>query len=59
MQGPQHKVTIARPVAVSTFDVTFADWDACVSVGGCLQAGDSGCGRQIMTGCPRRQAARR
>jgi formylglycine-generating enzyme required for sulfatase activity len=25
--------------------VTFADWDACVSVGGCPQAGDSGWGR--------------
>ena len=34
-EGPQHKVTIARPFAVSKFDVTFADWDACVSVGGC------------------------
>jgi formylglycine-generating enzyme required for sulfatase activity len=34
-EGPQHAVTIARPFAVSKFDVTFADWDACVSVGGC------------------------
>ena len=34
-EGPQHQVTIARPFAVSKFDVTFADWDACVSVGGC------------------------
>ena len=31
-EGPQHKVTIAKPFAVSKFDVTFADWDACVSV---------------------------
>ena len=31
-EGPQHKVTIARSFAVSKFDVTFADWDACVSV---------------------------
>ena len=29
-EGPQHEVTIARPFAVSKFDVTFADWDACV-----------------------------
>ena len=29
-EGPQHTVTIARPFAVSKFDVTFADWDACV-----------------------------
>ena len=34
-EGPQHEVTIAKPFAVSKFDVTFADWDACVSVGGC------------------------
>jgi formylglycine-generating enzyme required for sulfatase activity len=26
-EGPQHKVTIAKPFAVSKFDVTFADWD--------------------------------
>ena len=44
-EGPQHKVTIARPFAVSKFDVTFADWDACVSVGGCPQVSDSGYGR--------------
>jgi formylglycine-generating enzyme required for sulfatase activity len=47
-QGRQHKVTIAKPFAVSKFDVTFADWDACVSVGGCLKegrAGDAGRGR--------------
>ena len=44
-EGPQHTVTIAKPFAVSKFDVTFADWDACVSVGGCPQVGDSGFGR--------------
>jgi formylglycine-generating enzyme required for sulfatase activity len=44
-EGPQHKVTIARSFAVSKFHVTFADWDACVSVGGCPQVGDSGFGR--------------
>ena len=44
-EGPQHKVTIAKPFAVSKFDVTFADWDACVSVGGCLMANDCGFGR--------------
>jgi formylglycine-generating enzyme required for sulfatase activity len=41
-EGPQHKVTISRPFAVSKFDVTFADWDACVSVGGCPQVSDGG-----------------
>ena len=44
-EGPQHKVTIAKPFAVSKYDVTFADWDACVSVGGCPKATDSGFGR--------------
>jgi formylglycine-generating enzyme required for sulfatase activity len=44
-EGPRHKVTIAKPFAVSKFDVTFADWDACTSVGGCPQVGDSGFGR--------------
>jgi formylglycine-generating enzyme required for sulfatase activity len=28
-EGPQHKVTIASAFAVSSFDVTFDDWDAC------------------------------
>jgi hypothetical protein len=37
-EGPQHEVTIARPFAVSKFDVTFDQWDACISVGGCPQA---------------------
>ena len=32
---PQHRVTIARPFAVSRYDLTFNDWDACVAVGGC------------------------
>jgi len=44
-EGPQHSVTIAKPFAVSKFEVTFADWDACVSVGGCPQVNDSGFGR--------------
>jgi formylglycine-generating enzyme required for sulfatase activity len=47
-ESPQHKVTIARPFAVSKFDVIFVDWDACVSVGGCSKEGargDAGWGR--------------
>jgi formylglycine-generating enzyme required for sulfatase activity len=43
--GHQNKVTISRPFAVSKFDATFADWDACVSVGGCLPISDSRWGR--------------
>jgi formylglycine-generating enzyme required for sulfatase activity len=38
-EEPRHAVTIAKAFAVSKFDVTFADWDACVSVGGCPQEG--------------------
>jgi formylglycine-generating enzyme required for sulfatase activity len=44
-EGPQHKVAIAKPFAASKFDVTFADWDICVSVGECPKANDSGMGR--------------
>jgi formylglycine-generating enzyme required for sulfatase activity len=43
-EGPQHVVTIAKPFAVSKYDVTVAEWDACVSVGGCSQVSDSGMG---------------
>ena len=45
-EGPQHDVAIARPFAVSKFDVTFDDWDACVSVGGCPDVDDSTYGRE-------------
>jgi formylglycine-generating enzyme required for sulfatase activity len=45
LEDPQHLVTIARSFAVAKFDVTFADWDACVSVGGCSQLEGSGFGR--------------
>jgi formylglycine-generating enzyme required for sulfatase activity len=31
----QHPVTIPRPFAVGQFEVTFAQWDACVAAGGC------------------------
>jgi len=34
-EGPQREVTIARPFAVSKFEVTFDEWDACVTHGGC------------------------
>jgi formylglycine-generating enzyme required for sulfatase activity len=35
-EGPQHKVSIAKPFAVSEFEVTFDQWDACVAYGGCV-----------------------
>jgi formylglycine-generating enzyme required for sulfatase activity len=44
-EGPQHQVVIAKPFAVSIYDVTFDDWDACVKVGGCPDYSDGGMGR--------------
>jgi formylglycine-generating enzyme required for sulfatase activity len=43
----QHRVTIAVPFAVSKFEITFDDWNACVSDGGCDNArpNDEGWGR--------------
>ena len=43
---PVHQVTIPRAFAVGKYEVTFAEWDACVSAGGCDrrpldEAGDS------------------
>ncbi len=34
-EGPQHRVRIAQPFAVGEYEVTFAEWDACVSAGSC------------------------
>lgn len=36
-EGPQRQVTIARPFAVGKFEVTFAEWDACVADKGCAR----------------------
>ena len=46
-EGPVHRVTIAKPFAVGVYEVTFADWDACVSGGGCngRRPDDEGWGR--------------
>ena len=44
-ERPQHKVTFATPFAVSKFEVTFDDWDACVAYGDCDPVDDSGWGR--------------
>jgi formylglycine-generating enzyme required for sulfatase activity len=44
-EGPQHKVVIERPFAVGRYEVTFAQWDACVGEGGCThKPGDEGWG---------------
>jgi formylglycine-generating enzyme required for sulfatase activity len=44
--SPQHGVTIAQPFAVSKFELTFDEWDACVADGGCngYQPSDAGWG---------------
>jgi len=44
---PQHTVTFAKPFAVSKYELTFADWDACVKGGGCngYKPTDRGWGR--------------
>ena len=44
-ENPLHRVTIARPLAVSKFEVTFEQWDACVAVGTCAHVPDSNMGR--------------
>jgi formylglycine-generating enzyme required for sulfatase activity len=45
-ESPKHTVTIAKPFAVSKFDVTFDEWDACYALFGCdYQPGDMGWGR--------------
>jgi formylglycine-generating enzyme required for sulfatase activity len=46
-EDPYHPVTIAKPFAVSKYELTFADWDACVTGGGCngYKPNDWGWGR--------------
>lgn len=45
-EGPERTVTIAGPFAVGKFEVTFAEWEACVAAGGCThKPDDSGFGR--------------
>lgn len=45
-EDPQRKVTIAQAFAVGRYEVTFVEWDACVSAGGCKQIlNDQGWGR--------------
>jgi formylglycine-generating enzyme required for sulfatase activity len=42
-----HRVRIEAPFAVSKFEITFAEWDACLAGGGCrgYRPGDEGWGR--------------
>jgi formylglycine-generating enzyme required for sulfatase activity len=45
-EGPQRVVTFTKPFAIGQFEVTIADWDACVEDGGCKhQVDDEGWGR--------------
>ena len=45
-EGPQREVVVREPLAVGKFEVTFGEWDACVSAGGCShRPSDSGWGR--------------
>lgn len=47
-EQPQREVAIARPLAVGKFEVTFAEWAACVEGGGCTENAapdDEGWGR--------------
>jgi formylglycine-generating enzyme required for sulfatase activity len=43
----QHRVTIVSPFALSAYEITFAQWDACVAHGGCrgYRPDDQGWGR--------------
>jgi formylglycine-generating enzyme required for sulfatase activity len=45
-ERPPQRVKIQRPFAVGKFEVTFAEWDACVAAGDCNhRPGDEGWGR--------------
>ena len=39
MEGTQRRVTISKPFAVGKFEVTWAEWEACVADGGCNNSG--------------------
>ncbi len=46
-EGPLHRVELARSFAMGAYEVTFAEWDACVADGGCAgyRPPDEGWGR--------------
>jgi len=44
-EKPVRKVTITKPFAVSTHEVTFAEWDACVTDGSCRHKPEADWGR--------------
>lgn len=44
-EGPTHTVVISKPFAVGKFEVTWAEWERCVVVGGCYEVRNNGFGR--------------
>jgi len=45
-EGPQRDVALRMPLAVGRFEITFAEWDACVAARGCShRPNDRGWGR--------------
>jgi formylglycine-generating enzyme required for sulfatase activity len=45
-EGPQHSITIAKPIAVAKVELTFDELDTCVAYGDCAPAAtDNGWGR--------------
>ncbi|MDP6475372.1 MAG: SUMF1/EgtB/PvdO family nonheme iron enzyme [Alphaproteobacteria bacterium] len=46
-EGPVFRVALGQPFAIGKYEVTFAEWDACVGDGGCngYRSDDSGWGR--------------
>lgn len=44
-EGPTHVVTIEHAFAVGKYEITFDDWEACVSERRCARLDDSGFGR--------------
>ena len=44
-QWPSREVAMTHRFALSTHEVSFADWDACAAAGACRHAGDRGWGR--------------
>lgn len=46
IEKPRRQVTIGKPFAVSVYEITMAEWDACYNAKGCTtQPGDNGWGR--------------
>jgi formylglycine-generating enzyme required for sulfatase activity len=46
-EEPQHEVTVPAPLAISKYEITFDEWEACALEGGCAKyrPQDSGWGR--------------